>query len=261
MEIEQNSKHFKILNTRFQKAPSFITDKKILQVRDIKVSFGKNKVLQGINFDLFQGETLAIVGANGAGKTVLMETIIGLQKKDSGIIKFDFFDEKTPMWKTQKEIGMQFQDASVSKGFKTIDLIKFYKKSFKPKIDNQQLKEMIEVFGVSDFINKKIKKLSGGQKQRANLLLAIMHNPKLMILDEFITGLDVVSVVGIINYVNKMKIKNASSMIIISHQPEEIKNLADRIITMKNGVITGETTPERAESEYGSIINFLLEKI
>ncbi len=237
------------------------TNKKILVVNDLHVSFGENKILKGVNFDLNRGETIAIVGKNGAGKTVMMETVVGLIKKDKGEVNIDFFDKKEPIWKERKEIGMQFQDSTVTKNIKAKHLINFYKEIYKEKINDDQIKEMIKIFGIKKILKEKIGKLSGGQKQRINLFLAIMHNPKLMILDEFITGLDIISVIDIINYVNDLKIKNNSSMIIISHQPEEIKNLADRILVLKDGIITLDTTPKKVEKEYESMTRFLMENI
>jgi|GEM_PF-1885243 len=107
-------------------------------------------------------------------------------------------------------------------------------------------------------MNLKVNKLSGGQKQRVNLMLAIITNPRVMILDEFVTGLDVNAVIKIINYVNKLKIQNGASMIIISHHPDEIEALADRILVLKNGNFVEETTVEKIK-EKQSVIRYIAE--
>lgn len=232
----------------------------ILDVKDLNVSFGSKSVLKGVNFKLYEGETLAIVGENGAGKTVLIETITGLIKKDKGKIllnenKFDIYDSE------HKNFGVQFQDSSISKSIKISDFVKFYKSIFPEIINDKKIYELMTIFKISDFKKKKISKLSGGQKQRINLMLSIISEPKVMILDEFITGLDVSSVVDIIRYVNDQKERTNSSMIIISHQPEEIKALADRIIVLKDGIIKIETTPQEVELKYGSMTDFLVQNI
>lgn len=229
----------------------------IVKIENLKKSFKKKEVHKGINLEIIRGETLAIIGANGAGKTVLMETLVRVQKQNEGMISFDFNGED-PF----EEIGMQFQDADSSTKLKPAQMVKFIKMMYKNKVDTTQLNEMIDIYGIREYYKRPIKKLSGGQKQRVNLLLATMHNPRFMILDEFITGLDILSVQGILKYIEKLKAKNNSTLVIISHQPEEIKNLADRVAILKDGVIKMILTKEQIIREYnGDYTKFLLENI
>ncbi len=216
-------------------------------------------VIKGLSFYLKEGETLAIIGANGAGKTVLMETILGYNKNQKGEIYLNL-GEKT-YDENKKRIGFQFQDSSFPNNWTVKQWIEINKKIFEEYIDEEQIREMLNIFKIKDFYLQKISQLSGGQKQRLNLFLAIIHNPKLMILDEFITGLDIISVKEIINYVNSIKIKNNASMMIISHQPEEVEMLADRIIVLKDGKVSKEITPEEAKEQYGNIGVFMEENI
>lgn len=239
--------------------PKKNTDKDdyIVTFKNIKKSFGTKKVHKGVTFNIKRGETLALIGANGAGKTVLMETLVRVQRQDSGHIEYNF-NGTDPF----EEIGMQFQDADSNSILRPLDMIKFIKKMYGDKVDNKQLEEMIDIFGVRDYIKTKIKKLSGGQKQRVNLLLATMHNPSLMILDEFITGLDVLSVRDILDYISFLKEKNNATLVIISHQPEEIKSLAQRVIVLKDGVIANELTHKEIDKEYkGKFTDFLIDNI
>ncbi len=233
----------------------------IISINEVTKSFrekrGKNKVHKGITLDIARGETVALVGANGAGKTVLMETLVRIIKQDKGYIKYDF-EGMDPF----EEIGMQFQDADSTGRLTPKEMVTFIKKMYRDKVDDKQLKEMIEIYGIKDYYTKKIKKLSGGQRQRVNLLLATMHNPKLMILDEFITGLDILSVRDILEYIKKLKQMNNSTLIIISHQPDEIKSLSDRIFALKDGVIAGEWMTKDINNQYkGDFSKFLLETI
>lgn len=248
------------MKSRFNlEVKSIIKENRVLYVRDLFVSFKNKEVLKGVTLDLRQGETLALVGANGAGKTVLMETILGLKNKDKGDIFLNLGHEK--YMDNLKEVGIQFQSSTFSKRSKVCNVIEFFKKLYKDRINENDIEEMFEVFNINEFRKTKINKLSGGQKQRVNLMIAIIHNPKLMILDEFITGLDVKSVRKIITYVNNLKYINDASMIIISHQPEEIKELADRIVVLNDGKIIMETTVKEIESNYGSVALFLEEVI
>lgn len=236
-----------------------IQDKYVLFVENLKISFKDKEVLKGITMGLRQGETLAIVGANGAGKTVLMETILGIIPKQEGEIYLNLgnktFEENL------KEVGIQFQQSKFGKKTKVKHIFKEHLFLYKEKTTKEEVDEIIKIFDIEEFLNKKVNKLSGGQQQRINLALAIMHNPRIMILDEFITGLDVKSVRKIITYVNNLKLKNNASMIIISHQPEEVEALANRVIVLKDGVITQELTPEKIMQKYGNMALFIEENI
>ncbi len=239
-----------------------IAKRTFIEIKGLKKSFGrkgnKKEVHKDITLKVYEGETLAIIGANGSGKTVLMETIVGVRKQDEGKIIFDFGKGKDPF----EEIGMQFQDSDANSKLKPKEMIEFIRKMYESKVDKDQLNEMIKIFGVEEFVDRKIKKLSGGQRQRLNLLLATMHNPKLMILDEFITGLDIISVHNILDYIKKMKEDNNSTMIIISHQPSEIKKLSDRILVLKDGEIKSEYLTKDIEEKYkGDFDRFLIEHI
>ncbi len=233
----------------------------IIVFDDIKKTFkekgGDKEVHKGVTFSIKKGETVALLGANGAGKTVLMETLVRVRKQNSGKIIYDF-DGLDPF----EEIGMQFQDADSTGNLTPNEMIKFISLMYSEKVNPEQTKEMVKVFGIEEYADKKIKKLSGGQRQRVNLLLATMHNPKLMILDEFITGLDIISVRDILEYIKDLKEKNNSTLIIISHQPEEIKNLSERIFVLKDGKVQAEHLTSDIEKEYdGDFARFLLEAI
>ncbi len=226
----------------------------------VKNNNRRKHVLKGVTLGLRQGETLAIVGANGAGKTVLLETILGFNIPDHFNKMILNLGHKNYADNLQ-EVGIQYQQAKMPTNYRVREAIDNQMKLYGKKIDRALVIEMIEQFGIIDFINSLVESLSGGQKQRLNLLLAVMHQPKIMILDEFITGLDVNSVRKIITFVNKLKVNNNASMIIISHQPEEIEALADRIITMKNGVVTGQTNVPDVIKKHGTMAKFVEEMI
>ncbi len=244
------------MGNRFEiKNRTKVIDEVVLSVKDLKKSFGKKEVLKGVTFDLYKSETLAIIGKNGAGKTLTMESILGIQEKDSGEIFLNLGHKK---WVDNlNEIGMQFQASQLS-GTKTVrKIVDFYEKFYKDRIDEVTLVGLKEIFEIEIISKNKLNQLSGGQKQRLNLFLSVMHNPKLMILDEFITGLDISSVKEIINAINDLKIKNEASMIVISHQPDEIQALADRVLLFKDGVVAEDLLMKEIIEKYGSVSNYL----
>ncbi len=237
--------------------------REVLVVRDIHKRFGygstSSHVLRGVSFELYENEAISIVGANGVGKTVLLNTIFNLLDKDSGDVYLNLGEENFE--KNLSKVGFQFQSQLFTQPIKLKDLIKEYYILYENRIDRNQLDEMLKVFGLNDLLNKKINVFSGGQKQRINLLFAMMTNPKLIVLDEFITGLDINSVKNILDYVSEHRKKTKASMIIISHQPDEIEKLSDRILVMNDGKIVEQTTPKDVILKHTSMSKFLMEVI
>lgn len=253
------------LEKRF-KSSNEETQKDLLkEIEDLRLKIKNNdptihEVLKGVTFGLRKGETLAIVGANGAGKTVMLETILGINLPDS-YSKMILNLGRKHYANNLKLVGIQYQQAKMTTNITVRRMIDDYKRLYSERIDEALIEEMLDVFHIRPFYTTKVTELSGGQKQRLNLLLALINKPKIMILDEFITGLDVNSVEEIINYVNGMKLKLNSSMIIVSHQPEEIEELADRVIVMKDGKIILETYVEDIINDYGDVTQFIREII
>lgn len=225
-------------------------NKILLSLKEIKTKFndknGVKVVHNGLNLDIYEGETLSIIGKNGAGKTVLVETIVGVRNIQSGKI------ETAEGFDRQFDSGIQFQtEDDTSELIRPKYLIDFYKDFYGPEnIDKIELEKMIEVFGIKDFLNKKMKQLSGGQKQRVNLLLAVMSKPKLLILDEFTTGLDITSVIDILDYITELAKREGMTTIIVTHSAKEIKMLADRVVLIQDGVIKEEVTHSEIKKKY-----------
>ncbi len=235
--------------------------KKLITIKNLNTAFtekSKVKVVHSnLNLEIYDGEVLSIIGANGAGKTVLAETIVGVREIQSGEIKTH--DE----FSLELDTGLQFQtEDNASELIKPKNLITFYKKFYKGKVDEDELENMIKVFGLEEFIDRKINKLSGGQKQRLNLLLACMHQPRLLILDEFTTGLDITSVIDILDYIIEMVKKNKSTLIVITHSAKEIKMMADRVVTIRDGRIDNEITTKEIDVKYkGDFDQFMIDEI
>lgn len=229
-----------------------IKNKKLIEIKNIFKQFGDKKVLQDLSLDIFENQNLAILGGNGAGKTVLTEIIVGLNKVEKGTIEY-FFDTKN--W--QNQLGIQFQDATFPKGIKVWEVVRFITGLYSFQENKEKLKELIQTFGIVEFYAKEASSLSGGEKQRLNLLLAIIHNPEVIILDEISTGLDVVLRKRIITYIKKFAIENKSSVILISHDFSEIDYLCDRFVILKNGKIDIDINREEINKQKTNVISFL----
>ena len=212
----------------------------LMDVIDIKKKYGKVEVLTGINFKVHVGERIAIVGANGAGKSTLSEIIAKVKEPTSGKIKY-FFEkggkESHGKGDISSNIGIQFQDSSYPGYYKVKDLVTFIIGASGIKLSNLEIENLYKTFDLIKLKNEVAKGLSGGQQQRLNILLAIVNNPKLLILDEVGTGLDVESRTKIKSYIKSYVEENDATLLLISHNSDEVIELVDRVIVIHNGEI------------------------
>ncbi len=228
-------------------------NQKTIEIKNLNKSFSHKHVLKNINLTLYKNEHIALLGGNGAGKTTLVEIIAGLNKQDSGTIDY---------WLNQKhdfreKIGIQFQDSTYPKGVSVKSVIKFVKDIYKADISKNDLNALIHIFGIDEFYNLKASSLSGGQSQRLNCLLSIIHKPSFLILDELSTGLDVTIKTKIKNFIKTFADKNNISILVISHDMEEVEFLAERIVLLRNGEIYVDAPISEIKGKYKSIQNFI----
>lgn len=223
----------------------------MIKINNLTKKYGKNVALSDINLEINEGTSIAFVGANGSGKTTLIEMIAGVLEPTYGDILID----DIPAIK-QKCVGIQFQEGVWPKGITPKMIINFYKGKEYIKHEG---KVLIEVFEIQEFINRSLNNLSGGQKQRFNALLAVINNPKVLILDELITGLDLKMQIKLINFFNKKKINEQKIMIVVSHMPEEIELLCDRVVLLEKGEIVMDKELVEIKEKFKSLRNMMIE--
>lgn len=227
--------------------------KPIIEIKDLVKSFGhgdsKFTAVNGISFNINEGEHIALLGGNGAGKTTTVEIVAGLNKPTSGTINYHLGQE----YSFKEKIGIQFQDSSYPVGVSVKDVISFVKKISKIKVDNNKLNALIHIFGIDEFYYKKASSLSGGQQQRLNCLLSILNYPKFLILDEISTGLDVTIRTRIKKFIKDFAKEHNITILIISHDMEEVEYMADRIIIMNKGTIYVDMLKSDIIKKFGSI--------
>lgn len=229
---------------------------KRLEVKNLK-----NKYVDNVSLTIHAGEVLGISGLMGAGRTELAKTIYGHLKKDSGVI---FIDGEEKNIKSAKD-GIKHGIAYVSEDRKgdglvlgmsvkdnmTLSALNFFSKltGLEHKKERANVDEYVEKFRVkTPSIEQKIKNLSGGNQQKVAIAKALLTNPKILILDEPTRGVDVGAKKEIYDFINELKEKGLSIIMISSEMPE-IMGLSDRIIVIHNGKITGEFLAEEATQE------------
>ncbi len=226
-----------LLNVKYSYKPK---SSHTLRLKGVKKNFGSKKVLKGVNFSILKGERVSLVGKNGSGKSTLINILSQQLRMSEGSISYGYAKNRV---ESLELMGIQFQTLNYPEGFVVRDVIHFFNVSVEKEIrmSVKELEDMVSMFGIDKFYEQKIDRLSGGQQQRINILLALIKKPRLLILDEISTGLDVESAETIKEYIEHfLKINPETSLLLVSHSDEEIREMTDRVILLEGGKIVEE---------------------
>ena len=214
----------------------------MLQLKNIKKVYNGVPILNGISLDIRKGEIVSILGPSGSGKTTLLNVILGLAELDGGQILFDGEDVSgTPM--QRRGFNIVFQDYALFPNLNAYRNITYGLKN-KPGVSSpREVRELVELRGLSEHLDKRIDQLSGGQKQRVALARTLVMKPRILLLDEPLSALD-----GVIKESIKSRIKTIAreynlTTIIVTHDPEEALTLSDRVLILNEGGISQYSTP------------------
>lgn len=223
-------------------------DKVVITVTDLKKSFGDMKVLDGLNLQLYREENLVILGKSGSGKSVLIKCMVHLLEHDEGSIMVDDYEltniSEEDLIEVRKRTGFLFQSAALYDSMTVRENLSFalsrLDKSFSKQEIDEKIVEVLNNVGLPDAIDKMPSELSGGMKKRIGLARTLIVNPKIILYDEPTTGLDPITSNEISDLINDTKDKFKNSSIIITHDINCVKKVADRIAMLKDGKIYKE---------------------
>ena len=213
----------------------------ILTVTDITKNYGEFQAVRGISFEVKHGEVFGILGPNGAGKTTTLEMIEGLRNIDGGTIMLDGLNVAKDPWAVKEIIGVQLQSSSLFEGCTLVELLTAFAAMYGAKANGMDLLEKV---GLSDKAKSYPERLSGGQRQRFSIAVALVHQPKVLFLDEPTTGLDPQARRHLWELVQQIQ-KEGITVILTTHYMEEAQVLCDRIAIMDEGTIVALDTPKK----------------
>ena len=224
----------------------------IIDIKNLKKSFGDQKVLDGVTLQLHENENLVVLGKSGSGKSVLIKCIVSLLQHDDGTItvgEHELTDiNEEDLIEVRKKIGFLFQGAALYDSMTVRENLTFaltrLKEKFSKKEITTKIEEALENVSLPDSIDKMPSELSGGMKKRIGLARTLVVNPKIILYDEPTTGLDPITSDEISNLINDTKTKFKNSSIIITHDIKCVKTVADRIIMIKDGKVYKEGSLE-----------------
>ena len=230
-----------------------MTQQTIIKIENLEKSFGKTKAVRKINLEVYEGSLFAFLGINGAGKSTTISMMYGGLKIDSGRITICGQDVATHLDKIKNQIGVVFQDSILDKTLTVYENLKFragfygiFGQEFKARYQ-----ELEKLFDLVEIKNQKIQKLSGGQKRRVDIARAIIHQPKILILDEPTTGLDPGTRSKVWRIISKLREDYKMTIFLTTHYMEEAAD-ADYVTILNKGRIIAEGTPLELKTQYAT---------
>ena len=226
----------------------------ILEVQNIRKSFGKTEVLKGVSFSLEKGQVLAIIGSSGSGKTTLLRCLNFLEKPDMGEIFINGkallasqAQDEARIRENRLHFGLVFQNFNLFPQYTALENVTLAPRLLKkdtPENLDRQARQLLDQVGLSDKLNNYPHQLSGGQQQRVAIARALALQPEILCFDEPTSALDPELTSEVLRVIRGLK--NAdSTMIVVTHEMEFAKSVADVVIYMCDGVIEEIGPPEQ----------------
>ena len=224
-------------------------NKKMVEIRHFKMSFGDKTVIKDLSFDVSRGEVFGFLGSNGSGKTTTLRALLGLYQPTAGDL---LINGKPYSVESQIRLGYLPEERGLYKKEKVLDVMLYFGqlKGLSRKEAKDFSLKFLERVNLSDKANTQLDKLSGGQQQKIQLGVTIMGNPELLIMDEPAKGFDPVNRRLLMNIIEEQR-KAGATIIYVTHQMEEVERLCDRLILLKDGQAAAYGTLEEVKSQFG----------
>jgi ABC-2 type transport system ATP-binding protein len=223
-------------------------------VDGLRKSYGTVEAVRGVSFTVEEGEVFGLLGPNGAGKTTTIEILEGYRRRDAGTVTVLGVDPAVGGRKLRERVGLVLQEAEVPAMLSVRELVELYRGYYPSP---RPAAEIIELVGLTEKTNERVRKLSGGQQRRLDVALGLVGDPDLIFLDEPTTGFDPSARRAAWEVVRNMRTLG-KTIVLTTHYMDEAQYLADRICVIAAGQVVAEGTPEtlRARTEQRTRIRF-----
>ncbi|MCI5818970.1 MAG: ABC transporter ATP-binding protein [Acidaminococcus sp.] len=223
----------------------------IIDIKNLDKNFGDVHAVNDLSFHVKKGELFAFLGVNGAGKSTTISIMCGTQVKDSGTVLIDGKDVEKDMKGITEELGVVFQNSVLDNVLNVRDnlLSRASLYGIYGKEANERIAELAELLDFKDLLKRTVGKLSGGQKRRIDVARAILHKPKILILDEPTTGLDPQTRKTLWEVIDNYRKTENMTVFLTTHYMEEAAD-ADYVVILDSGKISAEGTPLELKNKY-----------
>lgn len=216
----------------------------ILEVKNLTKKFKEFTAVDNISFSLNKGEILGLLGPNGAGKTTTIQMLLGVLTPTSGEVSYFGKNLKTHREEILEQVNFSSTYTTLPEILTVKENLNFISYLYDIKNRKERIAEIIEIFKLKDFLNKKFHELSSGQQTRVNLAKALINSPKVLLLDEPTASLDPDIANHIRQFLLQEREHSRTSIIITSHNMAEIETLCDRVVFINQGKIIADNTPD-----------------
>lgn len=225
--------------------------KNVIEIQHLSKSFGDIKAVQDLSFRVKEGELFAFLGINGAGKSTTISILCGQLPKDGGTVTIDGADLDRNIDTVKQNLGVVFQNSVLDKALSVRDNLKSRAALYgiTGADFEARLQELAVLLDFSDLLKRTVGKLSGGQRRRIDIARALLHNPKILILDEPTTGLDPQTRKLLWDAVTQLRTEKRMTVFLTTHYMEEAAD-ADYVIILDSGKIAAEGTPLQLKNAY-----------
>jgi ABC-2 type transport system ATP-binding protein len=220
----------------------------VLKINNLNKWFGKKKIIDDLSIEVYAGEVFGFLGPNGAGKTTTIKMIMGFLDIDSGEILINGINLRKNFEKAMSKIGGIVENPEMYKDISGITNLKMYAR-LQSNISKKRINEVVRIVGMENRIHEKVKKYSLGMKQRIGLAQAILHRPKILILDEPTNGLDPAGIKELRDILKNLAHNENVAVFVSSHLLSEMELMCDRIGIINNGKLLGVKTIEEMQSQ------------
>ncbi len=229
-----------------------------VEVRGLKKSYGLKPILRGVDFSLQQGQRLALLGANGAGKTTILRILAGLSRPSAGTIHVTGVDLMRDAQRVRQRVGLVAHQPYLYEELTVVENLLFFARLYAVEKARERVQELMERLGLEKRARERVGALSRGQVQRVAWARAMVHDPHLLLLDEPDTGLDQEGQ-RLINDLLAEHRTRGGSVIFTTHQLEQALELSDRIVMLRHGRIayrqeSADLTLQALQEAYGEVV-------
>lgn len=204
-----------------------------ISTKNLTKKYKDKLAVNNLNLDIKKGQLFSLLGVNGAGKTTTIKMLTGLILPTSGEIEINGMNMKDNAFDIKKILNVSPQETAVAPNLTVLENLEFMAGVYEIKDKEKKINELVKLFSLEEYLNKRCKKLSGGQMRKVSIAISLINDPEILFLDEPTLGLDVISRKELWNVIESLK--GNKTIILTTHYMEEAESLSDRIGIMANG--------------------------
>src|SRR5476651_1633300 len=234
----------------------------LIQIRNLSKSYGSKLVLKGLSLDIYPGQVIGYIGPNGAGKSTTVKILTGLIPDFSGEVIVDGINMAKDPMAIKKLIGYVPENAEIYDVLTPMEYLDFIGKlySMDEATLHDRAKKLLTAFGLGDNLNNRMDTFSKGMKQKVLLISGIIHNPKIIVLDEPLSGLDANAVIMIKELIVRLK-QEGKTIFYCSHMMDVVEKVSDRILLINKGEIIADGTFESLKQNHSDTLEGIFAKL